>query len=409
MLEMTDFPGRQEGEPIDMFVRGHLLYLLWRLLTPTVLLMAALAAGVLALRLFPAVPAGAIFLGLWLVFFLALWVAWRFALWYYDYFIITDRRVIDFVRRPFISEKRNEAQLSRIQDVRVVFPDPLATMLNYGHVIVQTAGMTGPLEFRYAPRPGRLQARLLELVAQQGSRAEAGPLGQVIEALRTSLDAQQSGTATGTSPQASGPSAKPPTSSQGTSRSLRGLVFVPPPPGANFRIWRKHWLILVRVAFRPAVVIAVALGLWVLVPVQIIHAIAIGLLIVGLLYLAWQAADWFNDVYVVTEDRIIDIEKVPFVKEDRREARLTMIQDVNYSQPNFVARLFNFGDVVIQTAGRTGAFTFSNVPKPREVQQEIFRRWERARLAPRAPISAEAAQDFVGLLDRHHEMRHKKP
>ncbi len=326
MLEKTDFSGRQEGERIEIFVRSHLLYLLWRLLPPALLFAAALALEVVLLDRFPTLSGVWIFSSLWLVFLPVLWLVWRFALWYYDYFIVTDRRVIDFVRRPFTSETRNETQLGRIQDARVVFPNSVALALNIGHVIVQTAGMTGQLEFRYAPRPHWLHARLLELSAsQQGPRAESGSLGQLIGALRSALDAPPPGATTGSAPGTSDPAARRPPSSPSQSRRLRDLVFVRVAPVAHPRTWRKHWLFLLKAAFRPAVVLALAIGLLILVPNQMARVVAMGLLFVGALYLAWQTSDWYNDVYIVTDDRIIDVREGAF--HQRGQARGSLDHD----------------------------------------------------------------------------------
>jgi uncharacterized membrane protein YdbT with pleckstrin-like domain len=406
MLEMKSFAGQHEGEPIEIFVRSHPLYLVWRLLPPGLLFVAAVVLGLLLLAAFPTASGGVIFLGLWVVFLPVLWMAWRFSLWYYDYFIITDQRVIDFVRKPFLSEMRNETHLSRIQDARVVFPNFLAVTLNFGHVIVQTAGLIGELSFRHAARPNRLQARLLELIAQQqGPRAEAGSLDPMLEALRMTVDGPQPGTIPNTSPAAPEPRTEQPPSSQDESRGLYDLVFVR--AGSDAKTWRKHWVVLVKALVRPAIGLAIALGLLVLVPIPFVNWISIGALIFGLLYVAYQTVDWSNDVYIVTQDRIIDVEKVPLISEDRRETQLIMIQDVNYSQPNFITRLFNYGDVMVQTAGRAGVFTFDHVPKPREVQAEIVRRWEQARLAQRAPLGEESAQELVEFLDRYYAMRQK--
>ncbi len=406
MLEMKSFAGQHEGEPIEIFVRSHTLYLVWRLLPPGLLFVAAVALGLLLLAAFPTASEGVIFLGLWVVFLPVLWMAWRFSLWYYDYFIITDRRVIDFVRKPFLSEMRNETHLSRIQDAQVIFPNFLAVTLNFGHVIVQTAGLTGELSFRFAARPNRLQARLLELVARhQGPRAEAGSLDPMLEALRMTVDGQQPGTTPYTSPTAPEPQTEQPPSSQEKSRGLYDMVLVR--SGSEAKTWRKHWVVLVQALIRPAIGLAIALGLLVLVPIPFVSWISLGALIFGVIYVAWQTVDWSNDVYIVTKDRIIDVEKVPFISEDRRETQLIMIQDVNYSQPNFVTRLFNYGDVMVQTAGRAGVFTFDHVPKPREVQAEIVQRWEQARLAQRAPLGEESAQELVDFLDRYYAMKHK--
>jgi uncharacterized membrane protein YdbT with pleckstrin-like domain len=416
MFEVKDFAGRQEDEPVELFVRSHPLYLAWRLLLPALLTIGAIALGIVGLNAFPQAGAGVIFLGLWVVFVPMLWVAWRFALWYNDYFIITDRRVIDHVSKPFIYKKRNETQLGRIQDAQVVFPNTVGVLLNFGHVVVQTAGMTGQLDFRYASRPNRLQDKLMNLVMQQQQPSPAaGPLDQLAGALRDSLIAQQPEEVSGeqlSTPTSQGAQqgASQPSTSELRSRSLHDLVlFRPAPDAVNPQTWRKHWVVLVQAAYRPLLAIGLMAAILFLVPHPTVRMIAIPLLIIGFLYLAWQIADWFNDVYVITEDRIIDVEKVPFVSEDRREARLSMIQDINYSQPNLASRILNYGDVVVQTAGRSGAFTFDRVARPKQVQREIFARWERARLAQRPPSDADTAKDVVELLNQYYEAKQNRP
>ena len=72
----------------------------------------------------------------------------------------------------------------------------------------------------------------------------------------------------------------------------------------------------------------------------------------------WEATDWSNDLYIVTRDRIIDVEKHPLkLSEERREASLGMIQNVSLRMPSIFANLFQYGDVLVQTAG-AGEFTF---------------------------------------------------
>jgi uncharacterized membrane protein YdbT with pleckstrin-like domain len=91
-------------------------------------------------------------------------------------------------------------------------------------------------------------------------------------------------------------------------------------------------------------------------------------------WLVFRIIDWHNDIYILTTDRVIDIEKRPFTHEFRREANMGMIQDVSYEQPTFISKLLNYGNVRLQTAGTLGEFTFDNVPRPREVQNEITQR-----------------------------------
>ena len=90
----------------------------------------------------------------------------------------------------------------------------------------------------------------------------------------------------------------------------------------------------------------------------------------------WQFDDWQNDTYQVTATRIIDVERLPlYLREDRREASLGVIQNIKLEIPGFLAKLLNYGSVTVETAG-VGAFTFDRVRDPRGVQAEIFRRVE---------------------------------
>ena len=113
-------------------------------------------------------------------------------------------------------------------------------------------------------------------------------------------------------------------------------------------------------------------------------AIPLAMIIVGGMWNLWNVLDWQNDLYILTTDRIIDLEKVPLISEDRREARLQQIQDVHYVMPGFINRLLDFGDVEVETAGRGGGFTFRSVPHPRQVQAEIFARVDQVRKAAAA-------------------------
>ena len=90
-------------------------------------------------------------------------------------------------------------------------------------------------------------------------------------------------------------------------------------------------------------------------------------------WLALNAVDWRNDVYILTHDRIIDQVRFPILYDQRTVARLDQVQNVRYQQ-GVVGRLLNFGDVTVETAGRTQAVVFLEVPKPAEIQSTIFQR-----------------------------------
>jgi len=112
------------------------------------------------------------------------------------------------------------------------------------------------------------------------------------------------------------------------------------------------------------------------------------------LFVLYRYEDWRNDIYVLTDDRIIDLEKKPlFLREERREASLAMIQNVRYLIPGIVHNLLNVGMVIIETAAAEGEFTFDWVHDPRRVQGEIFARVDLYReREKRREQEAQAAQ-----------------
>ncbi|MFQ5343978.1 MAG: PH domain-containing protein [Anaerolineae bacterium] len=156
-------------------------------------------------------------------------------------------------------------------------------------------------------------------------------------------------------------------------------------------VWRKHWFVLLTKMLRPllAALILLVLGSIIsfselLAPVVSIPDAAIPIaiaffLLVLIVRIAWIAIDWHNDLYILTDTHVLDIEKRPFTSESRREARLGVIQDVSYTQPSFLAKLLDYGNTRLETAGKMGEFTFDSIPRPREVQNIIIERLRAAR------------------------------
>lgn len=90
------------------------------------------------------------------------------------------------------------------------------------------------------------------------------------------------------------------------------------------------------------------------------------------LWLTLNTVDFRNDIYILTHDRIIDQVRFPLLYDQRTEARLDQVQNVRYTQ-GFWGGLLGFGDVTVETAGRTQPVVFLEVPNPLNIQQTIFR------------------------------------
>lgn len=80
---------------------------------------------------------------------------------------------------------------------------------------------------------------------------------------------------------------------------------------------------------------------------------------------------WFYNVFIVTTERVVDIDYSEIVVHNIAITKLTHVQDVNYTQSGFIPTLFNYGNLFVQTAGTEINFEALSVPKPREATHII--------------------------------------
>lgn len=88
---------------------------------------------------------------------------------------------------------------------------------------------------------------------------------------------------------------------------------------------------------------------------------------------------WFFNIYIVTNERIVDIDFIQLLYRQFSEARLSKIQDLSYKTSGLLAALVNYGDVAIQTAGELPNFEFVAVPQPEKVVQTISELMQKAK------------------------------
>jgi hypothetical protein len=81
--------------------------------------------------------------------------------------------------------------------------------------------------------------------------------------------------------------------------------------------------------------------------------------------------DYYLDVWIVTNERIVDIQLKGLFARAISETRLYRVQDVTAQMKGVFATLFDYGTVHVQTAGATGRFTFEQMPDPDEVVRNI--------------------------------------
>ena len=83
--------------------------------------------------------------------------------------------------------------------------------------------------------------------------------------------------------------------------------------------------------------------------------------------------DYYLDVWIVTEQRIINIEQKGLFARTTSELRLEKIQDVATNVKGVIPTFLNYGDVEIQTAAEQEKFLFRNIPDPYAVKDLIMK------------------------------------
>jgi uncharacterized membrane protein YdbT with pleckstrin-like domain len=83
-----------------------------------------------------------------------------------------------------------------------------------------------------------------------------------------------------------------------------------------------------------------------------------------LAYFLESFLSWYFNLYLITDERLVDVDFYSLIYKKISETKLDRIQDVSYSQGGIIQALFNYGDVVVQTAGEIPEFELLAVPQP---------------------------------------------
>ncbi len=99
--------------------------------------------------------------------------------------------------------------------------------------------------------------------------------------------------------------------------------------------------------------------------------VIIYLLVVTLVaFVVW--ADYYLDVWIVTNVRIIDVEQKGMFEREVSEFLLSRVQDITIEIPSFIATLLHYGNLKVQTAGDEG-FLARDIPHVDKVKDIIIK------------------------------------
>ncbi len=97
-------------------------------------------------------------------------------------------------------------------------------------------------------------------------------------------------------------------------------------------------------------------------------------------FIAWT--NYYLDVLVVTNERIIDIDQIGLFRRDVATVPLYNIQDIKVEIKGIIPTLFKFGNLHIQTAGMTKEVLIRGLKEPTMIKDTISSLYHRATNLP---------------------------
>lgn len=143
---------------------------------------------------------------------------------------------------------------------------------------------------------------------------------------------------------------------------------------------RKHPIVLYQKLFWPVFFLFVPFFLFyayfgILRSFVVVLAAIASFLFLGL-WALWYFLDWENDYYIVTNQRVVWLEKVIGIYESRQESPLNTILSVAVETTQ-LGRILDYGDVIVRTW--VGKIPFNDVSHPEQAQDMIEEYWERTK------------------------------
>ena len=386
----------RDGEVIYFLAQKHPYRLVESLLLPVLALLLPLAFLVVFM-LFPAFKllawlAGATFVAI------VLWIIWRTVDWGNDYYVVTNQRVVYLEKVIGLYDSTQEAPLSTILSVGVE-TDLLGRQMGFGNVIIRT--YVGKIIFRHVSNPKQAAA----VVEEHWHRARETSRRAELDAMRLELRKRMGLIPADVQPKSS-PAPVEVKKKSSFVEKLSLSLFKVRIEKAGTVTYRKHIFVLFQQTWQPTLGLGVLFLLLIFDLIHPIKAIAwlppglefetlftiwVILFFVFLLWWIYQYIDWSNDIFQVTPDQILDIDRKPFGTEERRAAPLENILSTEAQREGFLEYLLNYGTVYINVGGAT-EFRFSDVTDPATVQQDIDNR-RLARINAKADAQAKSERE----------------
>ncbi|MDO8599226.1 MAG: PH domain-containing protein [bacterium] len=147
---------------------------------------------------------------------------------------------------------------------------------------------------------------------------------------------------------------------------------------------RRHWLTMVKRVGAYVILAAIPFGIYFFLtenfPEMLRSSAGYPALVLAFsayelgmwLFLFTMFLDYELDMWVVTNDRLVNIEQHGLFARTIAELDLWRVQDVTSDVRGVFPTFFDYGTVYVQTAGATERFALEQVPQPHEVRKIIL-------------------------------------
>lgn len=151
------------------------------------------------------------------------------------------------------------------------------------------------------------------------------------------------------------------------------------------RIVHRHWFDIATHFFVIILFLAVLFGSFSIMPIlfpdwlgseseRFVTFIRSSIILILWLYAFLIWIDYFFDVWIITNERVVNIEQKGLFVRTVSELKFSRIQDVTSEVSGMIPTILNFGDVKVQTASEEDFFLFRRVPDPYHVKDVIMER-----------------------------------
>jgi len=107
------------------------------------------------------------------------------------------------------------------------------------------------------------------------------------------------------------------------------------------------------------------------IPIRYIFVLTLFWYVVTFGFVVASFLHWYFNIYIVTNQRIVDIDFIHLLYRKFSATNIHNIQDITYTQAGFLRTMFDYGHIYIQTAGTLDNFDFLDIPNPQHVTDSI--------------------------------------